>query len=109
MNSKPKVIATGLSGLVGERFQTLFHAKYDFTNLDLTTGIDITDKTAVKKSLGESGGEVVLHLAAFTNVNEAFKQSQDKEGACYKVNVEADGRIVWYGMFFPERYIPEYG
>ena len=29
----------------------------------------------------------VIHLAAFTNLNEAYKQTDDKNGVCYKVNV----------------------
>lgn len=84
---KVQVIATGLSGLIGTRFQQLFHDTYNFLNLDLTTGIDITNPLAVEKAIGESRGEVVLHLAAYTNVAEANKQKDDKTGVCYQINV----------------------
>lgn len=81
------IIGTGLSGLVGSRFVDLYSDKYAFENLDLTTGVDITKSDSVEKAMGNSQADVVIHLAAFTNVNEAFKQQDDKSGLCYQVNV----------------------
>jgi len=87
MPKKLKVIGTGMSGLVGTRIAELLGKKYSFTNLDLTTGIDLTLESNVKKAMGEAEGEVVLHLAAYTDVDAANSQQGDREGICYKLNV----------------------
>lgn len=81
------VIGTGLSGLVGSRFVDLYKDKFQFENLDLTTGVDITNKSSVEKALSESDGEVVVHFAAFTNVSAAHEQTNDTTASCYRVNV----------------------
>jgi dTDP-4-dehydrorhamnose reductase len=81
------VIGTGLSGLVGSRFVELKKKKYQFENLDLTTGVDITNKSSIEKALSESEGEVVVHFAAFTNVSAAHEQTDDLSASCYQVNV----------------------
>ncbi len=81
------VIGTGLSGLVGSRFVSLYKDKFQFENLDLSTGIDITSKSSVEKALSESDGEVVVHFAAFTNVSAAHEQTNDTTASCYQVNV----------------------
>ncbi|OGY22409.1 MAG: hypothetical protein A3A65_04620 [Candidatus Chisholmbacteria bacterium RIFCSPLOWO2_01_FULL_49_14] len=87
MLKKLKVIGTGMSGLVGTRIAELLGKKYSFTNLDLTTGVDLTLESNVTKAMGEAEGGVVLHLAAFTDVDAANSQQGDREGICYKLNV----------------------
>lgn len=88
MNTKPTILVTGLSGLVGTRFQQLYGDVYTMVNLDLTAGIDITIPTSVEKAFSDNPDAVgVIHLAAFTNLNTAYEQNGDKEGICYKVNV----------------------
>ena len=96
MPNQISIIATGLSGLIGSRFQQLLQDKYSFTNLDITTGVDITNEVAVKKAIGESGGDVVLHLAAYTDVAKAHQQNGDKNGLCYKVNVVGTRNVAQY-------------
>jgi len=84
---KKPLLATGLSGMVGTRFIQLFHESYEFENIDLTTGVDITDTNQVMKAIEASSAEVVIHLAAFTNVSQAYTENGNKEGICYRVNV----------------------
>jgi len=84
---KPKIIGTGLSGLVGSRIVELLSEKYDFSDLSLDKGIDITQPFQVERTIKESPGQIVLHLAAFTNVDQAWQQQGDKNGSCYQVNV----------------------
>lgn len=84
---KPLIIGTGLSSMVGSRFVELHQDKYSFQNLDIAAGIDITKKPIVEKEIGESSGEVVVHFAAFTDVDAAHKQKGDKNGLCYRLNV----------------------
>lgn len=83
-----KIIATGLSGLVGSRLQELLSGQYDFVDFSLDTGIDITDPTGLKTAFQKHpDAKTIIHLAAFTDVNAAWKQRGDKNGLCYQVNV----------------------
>ncbi len=83
-----KIIGTGLSGLVGSRIVELLQDKYEFVDFSLDTGVDITDKKLLKnKFIEHEDAEVILHLAAFTNVNAAWEQKGDEDGLCYQVNV----------------------
>lgn len=84
---KQTLIGTGLSGMVGSRFVELYANEFDFENLDITEGIDITDKPIVKEKIGESSGGVVVHFAAFTDVDKANEQKGNKQGLCYSLNV----------------------
>lgn len=85
---KKQIIATGLSGLVGSRIVELLQNKFDFISFSLDTGVDITDFNLLKLKFNQfPQSEIVLHLAAFTDVNAAWQQNEDKNGSCYKVNV----------------------
>lgn len=81
------LLVTGLTGLVASRFQELYSQDFNFTNIDLATGIDITDQAAVDQVIGQSSASALIHLAAFTNVDAAAAQNGDKSGSCYRVNV----------------------
>jgi len=82
------IIGTGLSGLVGSRIQELLSDKYRFIDFSLDSGIDITNKDLLKTAFEENKqAYLVLHLAAFTDVNAAWEQRGDKKGLCYQVNV----------------------
>lgn len=96
MPRKIKVVGTGLSGLVGSRIIELLNRKYSFTNLDLTNGIDITKERSVKKAMEQASGEVVLHLAAFTDVDSAHQQRRNKDGPCYRINVLGSRYVAQY-------------
>src|SRR3990167_8359794 len=82
-----KVLGTGLSGLVGSRIVDLLSSKYSFENLDLTTGVDITNEDQVLRFAEKSSAKTIIHMAAFTDVTAAWQQNGDKNGACYQVNV----------------------
>lgn len=84
---KPAVLVTGLSGMVGDRFHKLYENKYQFENIDLSLGVDITQKDQVDQKVKDSKAEGLIHLAAFTNVSAAHEQLNDKLGSCYQVNV----------------------
>lgn len=81
------ILGTGLSGMVGSKFVELYQDKYDFFNLDLSVGVDITDESSVKKAFEQSPAQHVIHFAAFTDVTAAHEQNGDKNGSVYKVNV----------------------
>lgn len=82
------IIGTGLSGLVGSRIVELLEKKYDFVDFSLESGVDITNRSLLEKAFQENKeARAVLHLAAFTNVNAAWKERGNKKGLCYRVNV----------------------
>jgi len=90
---KTPILTTGLTGLVGSRIAEMLSDEYEFFNMDLTVGVDITDKDKIEKFVKEHPAKIMLHLAAYTDVNGAYAQTDDKEGICYKVNVEGTKNI----------------
>jgi len=88
------VLVTGLSGLMGSRLQQLLADSYEFENIDLTVGVDITDRKMVMEYIRQSQAHAVIHLAAFTNVSAAQEQNGDKRGVCYQVNVVGTENVV---------------
>ncbi len=91
------LLTTGLNGLVGSKFAQIFQDKYQFDSLDLrhpTDPVDITDHRAVDQAIKKSKAETLIHLAAFTNVNAAWKQRGDKNGLVYQVNVNGTQNII---------------
>ena len=92
---KTKILGTGLSGLVGSRVVELLQDKYDFEDLSLDTGVDITDIDQVDERIGASDAKVVLHMAAITNVDACEKErSEGKNSLSWKVNVTGTENIV---------------
>lgn len=88
------ILATGATGLVGSRFVEMFKDKYNVVNMDLTTGVDITRGETFKPFFdAHPGAMALIHLAAFTDTNKAFAETGDKNGVCYKVNVDGTKNI----------------
>lgn len=91
---KQPILATGATGLVGSRFVEMFKDEYEVINLDLTTGVDITrPETFTPFIASHPDAKVLIHLAAFTDMNKAFAESGDKTGVCYRVNVDGTANI----------------
>lgn len=92
---KMKIIGTGLSGLVGSRIREVLANEFNFVNFSLGAGIDILDFSLLEKEFKKHSDVLaVLHLAAFTDTNAAWKQRGDKTGSCYQLNVEGTKNIV---------------
>lgn len=88
------ILATGATGLVGSRFVEMFKDKYEVINMDLTIGVDITKVETFKPFFdAHPDAKALIHLAAFTDTNKAFAESGDKNGICYKVNVDGTRNI----------------
>lgn len=96
-----KILGTGLSGLIGTRVVELLSNEYEFGDLSLDTGVDITDKDLVNKAFAKSDASIVLHMAALTDV-DVCEADRDlgMTGRCWQVNVggtrniaEAAGRF----------------
>lgn len=87
MNAKLNILGTGLTGLVGSRVKELTTDAFDWTNLSRSDGVDITDEKSVIRAIEKNNSGAVVHFAAFTDLDEAEKQTGDKNGLCYRVNV----------------------
>ncbi|MFF3856166.1 SDR family oxidoreductase [Micromonospora sp. NPDC002575] len=74
---------TGLRGMVGERAVEL-GTPHGWRALDC----DVTDAAAVHRAVARTPAEVVVHFAAFTDLAAAHAQSGDRDGSCYRVNVD---------------------
>lgn len=64
-----KVIGTGLTGLVGSRIIELLKEKFYFENISRAEGINILDKDSLLEKVKASEAEVLIHLAAKTDVD----------------------------------------
>lgn len=90
-----RTLGTGLSGLVGSRIVELLQGKYEFENISRSEGIDIVDRDQVVQKISKSDSQIVLHLAAKTNVDSCEEDKKDgKEGEAWRINVEGTRNIV---------------
>lgn len=91
-----KVAVIGASSMVGSRFCELFSSPQNLVKADLkgSINIDITDKDSVKTFFKTQKFQVAILFSAFTDVDSAEKQRDDKSGICWKINVEGLSNIV---------------
>lgn len=90
---KIKILATGSSGLVGSRFFETYKNKYEIVPASFPE-FDMTDLSQVAKILDETKPDFIVNFAAFTDVSLAEDQRNNKEGDCWKINVEGTRNIV---------------
>lgn len=82
-----RIYITGSRGMVGSRFLELLPKNL----IPLTPEIeklDITDRPSVDSFFESEKPDITLHFAAFTDVGGAENQRGDKNGSCWKINVE---------------------
>ena len=84
---KTTIIGSGLSGMIGSRFTEMFASDFNFINLDLTNNINITNPVQIDQVLSQHPSTTVIHLAAFTNVSQAYQENGNQQGMVYQVNV----------------------
>jgi dTDP-4-dehydrorhamnose reductase len=87
---KKKIIVTGSNGLIGSKFMARWRNSYDLIPFDLSgmPAVDITDPSGLASAFNHHSEALgVLHLAAYTDVTGAFKQTNDKTGSAWQVNV----------------------
>lgn len=78
-----QIAATGLTGMLGLRLQELF-PDIGWEQL----AVDITDAGAVAAAVAATDADVVINLAAYTDMSSAWSQRGDRTGRCYRVNVD---------------------
>lgn len=89
-----KILGTGLTGLVGSRIVELLKDKYEFENISRATGLDISNKNSVVEKIKSSDAQIVLHLAAKSNVDLCeLDKSLGEQGEAWKINVEGTRNV----------------
>jgi dTDP-4-dehydrorhamnose reductase len=89
-----KIIATGITGLIGSRIVEL-NPEIEFINVSIESGVSILDPDALEKVfIDNPDASAVLHLAAFTDTNAAWTQKGDQSGLCYQLNVVGTQNVV---------------
>jgi dTDP-4-dehydrorhamnose reductase len=84
-----KIAVTGSRGLVGSRVIELLKKEFEFIPLS-SEDLDITDKKSVESILNDQEFDLLLHLAAYTNVDGA---ENDKEKA-HAINVDGTRNLL---------------
>jgi dTDP-4-dehydrorhamnose reductase len=88
-----EILLTGSSGLVCSRFIELYGKEYKLAIPDYPE-FDLTNSENVRKTISEINPEVIVNFAAYTNVSEAENQRDDKNGDCWKINVEGIKNLI---------------
>lgn len=87
-----KIYVTGSRGMVGSRFLELLPSGHTLISPEVDM-LDITDKSAIEAFFEKEKPEAVVHFAAYTNVGEGENQRSDKNGDCWKINVEGSKNL----------------
>lgn len=89
------IIVTGASGMIGSRFLRLMPNDFRLVkNIDRTEGLDILDYPGLSTALSSARADVIVHMAAFTDVNAAAQQEGKPDGMCFQINVTGTQNIV---------------
>ena len=93
---KLKMAVLGANSMVGSRFCEMASSDFQLIKADLTSFIlvDITDKNSVENFFKNNDFEWVILFSAFTDVDAAEQQRTNKDGSCWKINVEGAGNVV---------------
>lgn len=85
-----KVLVTGSSGMLGSEFMSVMQESYLISTLP--AGTDIADNPAVAKALSDAKPNIVIHTAAYTDV-DGCEQDPNK---CHRINVLGSENIANY-------------
>jgi dTDP-4-dehydrorhamnose reductase len=89
-----KILATGMSGLVGTRVNELLSDEFDIEDLSLATGVDITNYESLENRINNSNAKIIIHMAAKTDVDSCEDEKILNENSqCWQVNVVATENI----------------
>lgn len=89
------IIVTGASGMIGSRFLRLLPNDFQLVkNIDRAEGLDILDYPGLSTALSSVKADIIVHMAAFTDVNAAAQQEGKPDGMCFRINVLGTQNVV---------------
>ena len=91
-----KLLVVGSKSMVGSRFCELATADFNLVKADLHdhVSVDITRVDSLTSSFKNQKFEWLVLFSAFTDVDGAEEQRNDKNGACWQINVEGVKNVV---------------
>jgi len=91
-----RILVTGSTGLVGSHFVEYFNSKPRAQSLlcPSEAELDVTLPRIVRKYFKKFQPQVVVHFAAFTDVNAAERERDNKQGLAWITNVEGTKNII---------------
>lgn len=92
---KVKMAVIGASSMVGSRFCEMKTSDFELVKSDLTSAhiVDITDKKSVSEFFKNNDFTWAILFSAFTDVDQAEKQRNDKNGSCWQINVQGTKNV----------------
>src|SRR3989339_28291 len=87
-----KIYITGSRGMVGSRFLELLPRDLIALTPEIDK-LDITNNSSVFPFFESEKPDITLHFAAFTDVGGGESQKGDREGSCWKINVEGSKNL----------------
>ncbi|MBI2594418.1 sugar nucleotide-binding protein [Candidatus Curtissbacteria bacterium] len=93
--SKLKLAIIGSKSMVGSRFCELATPNFKIIPVDLNgdLSVDITDRKEVSAFCKEYEFDWALLFAAFTDVDRAEEQRNDRNSSCWQINVEGTRNV----------------
>jgi len=84
----------GSSSMVGSRFCELYDGQIIEADFKGKVSVDITDFQSVNNFFSANNFDWVVLFSAFTDVDAAEKQKDDRRGSCWLINVEGVKNII---------------
>lgn len=81
-----KILVIGASGMVASRVVDLIKNKFEIIPADEKT-LDLTNQESINKYFEDSNFDAIINFAAFTNVDAAEAERDNKEGLVWRLNV----------------------
>lgn len=80
-----KILVFGGSGLVGSKFIQLHSQVFEIKSPSATE-VDILNGDQILKNVEDFDPDTIINFAAYTQVENAEGQKDDKDGICYQIN-----------------------
>ena len=88
-----KLLVTGGTGMVASKFLELYGSEFEVESPTIEK-LDITSRPQVKKYLHNNEFDAVVNFAAYTDVGNAENERGNKNGLCWKINVEGTKNLL---------------